>query len=77
MVNKISVLVELGLRGIEKREVHVYLDGKLADSFFDVGNEDITAIAGTYKSRHPEAEIEITCTGEDCCGRTHTWKLEV
>ncbi|RJQ31612.1 MAG: hypothetical protein C4589_01465 [Peptococcaceae bacterium] len=76
MVNKISIQVELGLRAIEKKDVIIYLDGEIADFFRDVEYEDIHAIAGELRSKYPEAEVEITCTGEDCCGRAHTWKID-
>lgn len=75
MVNKISIQLELGLKGIEKRDAHVYLDEKLSDSFFDLGDEDIAKIVGDFKKRYPDAEVEVSCTGEDCCGRTHIWNV--
>ncbi len=77
MVKKISLEVELGLKGVEKRDVFVYLDDKLEASYFDVPYEQIQVIAKELRKKYAGAELEVLCKGEDCCGKMHQWKLDV
>ena len=77
MVKKIFIEVELGLKGVEKRDLFVYLDDKLAASYFDVAYEQIHAIAEEFQRQYPDAGLEVSCRGEDCCGKMHQWKLDV
>ena len=74
MVKKIFIDIELGLKGVEKRDLFVYLDDKLAASYFDVAYEQIHAIAEEFQQQHPGAALEVSCKGEDCCGKMHRWK---
>jgi len=75
--SKISIEVDLGIKGIEKTEIYVYLDGKLIETHFDKTYDDIRLVAEDLRARYKEAEIDITCEGEDYFGRIHTWQLEI
>ncbi|MGQ9825970.1 MAG: hypothetical protein ACUVSK_13490 [Desulfotomaculales bacterium] len=75
MAEKIFIQVELGLKGVEKRDILVYLDGKLEASYFDVPYAQIRSVTEELRQKHPGAQLEVWCRGEDCCGKTHQWKL--
>ncbi|MEW6274751.1 MAG: hypothetical protein AB1556_06510 [Bacillota bacterium] len=77
MARKILLEVELGLKGVEKRDVFVYLDDRLAASYFDVAYAQIHALAEEFRRQYPGAEVEVSCKGEDCCGKIHQWKLDM
>ena len=65
---KISIEAELGNKGVEKTNVYIYENTKLIETHFYRSFEDIRKIANGMKSRHMDAEVETTCTGEDCMG---------
>lgn len=73
---KITVEADLGRKGVEKTDVYVYDGPKLIDMFFDMTFEDIRKIAKDMKARHKDAEVEISCTGEDCMGGMHRWSID-
>ncbi len=73
---KITVEADLGRKGIEKTDVYVYDGPKLIDTFFDMTFDDIRKIAKDMKAHHKDADVEITCTGEDCCGGMHRWSID-
>ncbi len=75
--SKINIDVDLGRKGIEKTEIYVYLDGKLIETHFDKSYDGIRLVAEDLKSRYKEAEVEVTCEGEDFFGRIHKWPLEI
>mgnify|MGYP000224060706 FL=1 len=77
MAERIHIQVELGLKGVEKRDVFVYLDEKLAASYFDLPYEQIPVIAGEFRQKFPDAQLEVWCRGEDCCGKAHHWRLPI
>lgn len=77
MVKEIFIEVDLGLNAVEKRNIFVYLDNKMESSFFDAAYEDIYTIAGEFQKKYPNARLEVSCLGEDCCGRYHQWKLDI
>ncbi len=73
---KIIVEADLGRKGVEKTDVYVYDGPKLIDTFLDMTFDDIRKIAKDMKERHKDTEIEISCTGEDCCGGFHRWSID-
>lgn len=75
-VNKITIEADLGRKGVEKTDVYVYEGPKLIDTFFDMTFEDIRKIAQDMQMRHEDADVEICCTGEDCCGGFHRWSID-
>ena len=75
--SKINIDVDLGIKGIQKTEIYVYLDGKLIETHFNKSYDDIAIVAEDLKNRYKEAEIEVTCEGEDFWGRIHKWPLEI
>jgi hypothetical protein len=75
--SKISIDVDLGIKGIEKTEIYVYLDGKLIETHFDKSYDDIRLVTESLRTRYKEAEIDVTCEGEDYFGRIHKWQLEI
>jgi hypothetical protein len=77
VAKKIFIEVDLGLKGVEKRDFFIYLDDKLEASYFDMNYEDIAVIAEEFRKKFPEAELEVSCKGEDCCGKMHQWKLDL
>lgn len=77
MAKKIFIEVELGLKGVEKRDVFVYLDDRLEASYFDADYADIHSLAEEFQKKYPDAELEVSCKGEDCCGKMHQWPLAV
>ena len=77
MARKIFIETDLGKKGVERCDVAVYLDGKLIANHFDMSYDDLKSIAGELKAEHEDAELEVWCSGEDCCGRTHRWKIDI
>jgi hypothetical protein len=75
--SKITIDVDLGIKGIEKTEIYVYLDGKLIETHFDKSYDDIRIVTEDLRARYQEAEIAVTCEGEDFFGRIHKWQLEI
>ena len=75
--SKINIDVDLGIKGIEKTDIFVYLDGKLIETHYNKSYDDIRLVAKDLKARHNESEVEVTCEGEDFWGRIHKWPLEV
>ena len=75
-VKKIIVEADLGRKGVEKTDVYVYEGTKLIDTYFDKSFDDIRKIAEELKARYKEAEVEISCTGEDCMGGFHRWSID-
>ncbi len=73
---KITVEADLGRKGVEKTDVYVYDGPKLIDTFFDMTFDDIRKIAKEMQERHKDADVEISCTGEDCCGGFHRWSID-
>ena len=65
--SKITIDVDLGIKGIEKTEIYVYLDGKLIETHFDKSYDDIRLVTESLRARYKEAEIDVTCEGEDYC----------
>lgn len=76
MAKKIFIEVDFGLKGVERRDLFVYIDEKLAESFFDISYNDIFNISSNFQDKFPDAEIEISATGLDCCGKSYNWKLD-
>ena len=74
--SKINVDVDLGIKGIEKTDMFVYLDGKLIETHYDKAFDDIQSVVKNLKARYKETEVEVTCEGEDFWGRIHKWPLE-
>ena len=77
MGRKILVEVNLGQRAVERCDIFVYLDGKLIESYFDKSYNDIARITSELRTAYEDAQIETWCSGEDCCGRTHRWKIDI
>lgn len=75
--SKINIDVDLGIKGIEKTDIFVYLDGKLIETHYNKSYDDIRRVATDLKARYRESEVEVTCEGEDFWGRIHKWPLEV
>ncbi|MCP4575389.1 MAG: hypothetical protein GY846_03770 [Deltaproteobacteria bacterium] len=75
--SKINIDVDLGRKGIEKTEIYVYMDGRLIETHFDKSYDDIRLVAEDLKGRYKDAEVEVTCEGEDLFGRIHKWPLEI
>ena len=75
--SKINIDVDLGIKGIEKTDIFVYLDGKLIETHYNKPYDDIRRVAKDLKARYRESEVEVTCEGEDFWGRIHKWPLEV
>ena len=75
-VKKIIVEADLGCKGVEKTDVYVYEGPKLIGTFFDMTFDDIRKIARDMKERHKDADVEISCTGEDCTGGFHRWAID-
>jgi len=73
--SKINIDVDLGIKGIQKTEIYVYLNGKLIETHFNKSYDDIAIVAEDLKTRYKEAEVEVTCEGEDLWGRIHKWPL--
>jgi hypothetical protein len=38
--------------------------------------DDIKKIAGEYKTKFKEADIEVYGLGQDCAGRSHRWWID-
>ena len=74
--SKINIDVDLGIKGIEKTDIFVYLDGKLIETHYNKSYDDIRLVVKDLKARYNESEIEVTCEGEDFWGRIHKWPLE-
>ena len=70
---KINIDVDLGIKGVQKTDIYVYLDKKLIETHFDGSYDDIKKVAQDLKSRYPHASVEVTCEGEDFFGRIHQW----
>ncbi len=77
MKRMVSIEVDLGLKGVEKVDVHVYLDGVLVQSHWDRSYDDLPAIARNLRSKYPDADVEACGSGLDCACRPHRWKLEL
>lgn len=75
--SKINIDVDLGIKGIEKTDIFVYLDGKLIETHYNKSYDDIRLVVNALKARYRESEVEVTCEGEDFWGRIHKWPLEV
>ena len=75
--SKITVDVDLGIKGIEKTEMFVYLNGKWIETHGEKSYDDIRKVVNDLKARYEEAEVEVTCEGEDFWGRIHKWPLDV
>ena len=75
-VSKINIDVDLGIKGIEKTEIFVYLDGKLIETHSKKSYDDIPLVVEDLKTRYKESDVEVTCEGEDFWGRIHTWPFE-
>lgn len=75
MSTKILIEVDLGLKSLERRDVFVYIDSKLAEGHFDVAYEDLPRLVEKFRQEYPTAQIEVWGSGEDCCGRVHRWEL--
>ena len=73
---KIVVEADLGCKGVEKTDIYVYEGPKLIDAFLDMTFDDIRKIAKDMKDSHKDAEVEISCTGEDCTGGFHRWSID-
>ncbi len=56
--------------------MYAYEGPKLIDIHFDMSFDDIRKIAAELKVKNKDAEIEITCTGEDCMGGFHRWSID-
>ena len=74
---EILIEVDLGQRAVERCDMFVYLDGKLAQSHFNKSYPDLIGIANELKETYPDAQIEAWCLGEDCCGGRHRWKIDI
>lgn len=73
---KITIEADLGRKGVEKTDVFVYEGSKLVATYFDMTFDDIRTIAEDMKTRYKDAEVEISCTGEDCMGGFHRWSID-
>lgn len=76
VTRKITIEADLGRKGVEKTEVFVYDGSKLVATYFDMTFDDIRTIANEMRARNEDAEIEISCTGEDCMGGFHRWSID-
>jgi len=74
---KINIDVDLGIKGIEKTDMFVYRDGRLIETHYNKSYDDIRLVVKDMRDRYKEAEVEVTCEGEDFWGRIHKWPLEV
>ena len=77
MARKILFEVDLGLKGVEKCDVGIYLDGRLVENRWDIPYNDLHHLAEEFRSKYSDAEIETYCWGEDCIGRSHRWKIDI
>ncbi len=77
MERKILIEVDLGKKGVEKCDVIVYLDGKLIEDHWDIEYAYLSGIADKLREKYPDGNIETCCLGEDCCGRSHTWSIDI
>ena len=73
----INIEVDLGIKGVQKTDIYVYLDGKLIGTHMDRSYDDIQMGAADLKSSYPSASLEVTCEGEDFFGRIHRWNLDL
>ena len=77
MESKILIEVDLGKKGVEKCDVIVYLDGRSIEDHWEIGYDDLPMIADKLREKYPDANIETCCLGEDCCGRSHAWNIDI
>ena len=77
MDKKILIEVDLGQKAVEKTDVAVYLNRKLIENYYDKSYNDLPKIASVLRTKYQDTEIEAWCTGEDCTGRTHRWKIDI
>lgn len=75
--SRINIDVDLGIKGIEKTDIFVYLDGKLIETHYNKSYDDIRRVVKDLKAGYTESEVEVTCEGEDFWGRIHKWPLDV
>ena len=75
--SKVLIEVELGKKAVERTDIFVYLNGKLAESHFDVSYNDLSNIADSARDKYKGAQIEAWCVGEDCMGGLHRWQVKV
>ena len=57
---KINIEVDLGIKGVQKTDIYVYLDGKLIGTHMDRCYDDIQKVAADLKSSYPDALLEVT-----------------
>ena len=77
MGEKFLIEADLGKKAVERCDVLAYLDGKLVGDYFDKAYDDLLPIANELRAQYPDTEIEVWCLGEDCCGTTHRWKIDI
>ncbi|MFA4915646.1 MAG: hypothetical protein WC560_03110 [Syntrophales bacterium] len=77
MSRKILIEVDLGRKGAEKCDIEIYVDGKLIECYFDKSYSDLPGIAEELKAGYQDTEIETLCLGEDCCGGTYRWNIDI
>lgn len=77
MPDNILIEVDLGQRALEKTDVDVFSDGHLIESYMDYNYDKLPHLANELNTKFPDAVIEAYCIGEDCCGGSYRWKIEL
>lgn len=77
MTTKILIEADLGKKGVERCDVAVYVNDKLIATHFDKSYSDLKSIASEMEAQYPDAELEVWCSGDDCCGKTHHWQITI